>query len=483
MEKFAKPALNNFIELVLSNEGRIRYIEPDAPTSMFPSTCNPSIVYDEKKDCFWLNIRKTSYTLHCTNNSTKNPAGHWGPLIYSICSDRGNRLETKNSLCCLNDPLTDEFKYTELEEQTSWTPQWEFVGREDARLTIWNDELYYSYLVRDDNSTGVGRLHVAKYQDGKLIDDKRLPSDKKDELYCVKNWMPVSDKPFYYVTMSDPATTYDANDNKFFERIKKNVFAGFDMPRGSTQVIPYLEGYLAIVHTCQMWYTPNGRKDARYLHSFVYFDKEFNLIQRSPLFSFLDRPVEFCCGLTRKNNELYITLALQDNVSFILVTSQNVVNDLLNGRISFKEKVSGVFSTTCTQKDNFDYAKMLYDKKDFSGAYTFFTRGIDMFEHTYSERYYLARCIADFGKRDHYEQALWYRCIEEDDCNPEGLIALAMFYHCRHQYAAANYWAEKAMANIHRYSGIYYTKDAILNLYGKVKQQNCNGSGTWKKCF
>lgn len=478
-ERFTKPDINNFVEYCSNFGATLRYIEPFEQNSLFPSTANPSIVYDEQRDCFWLNIRKTSYTLHTTNKDY-NPGGHWGDLIYSICSDRGSRLETTNAVACMKDPMFSNFEYKYIKE-IDRPHIWDFVGNEDVRLAVWDNKLYETYIIRDDNKTGVSRVHYSEL-DPETMEEKtnvRLPGRNNDTSYCEKNWMPVADRPFTFISEADP-------EHKFLKE--------FDMMRGSSQLVPYKDGYVSVVHTCQMWYSPNGRKSARYLHAFAYFDNELKLKKISRLFSFMNRPVEFCCGLTRKGENFYITFSLQDNVSYILKTKEEPIDRTFNGLGKYERSYEW-FGDCCTQKDNFDYAMKLFKKKDYSGAYTFFSRGIDMFQYTdrnepeeyndvYKERFYLARCIAELGKRDHYELALWYRLIEYDDIRPEGLMALAMYFYCRHQYSAAYYYGKKAMDNIGRYSGIYYSLKAMNYNWKLIQQQNKNGiEGEWKKVF
>lgn len=474
-ERFIKPSINNFVEHSSLFGATLRYIEPFEQNSLFPSTANPSIVYDEHRDCFWLNIRKTSYTLHTTNKDY-NPGGHWGDLIYSICSDRGSRLETTNAVACLKDPMTSNFEYKYIKELER--PHiWDFVGNEDVRLAIWDNKLYETYIIRDDNKTGVSRVHYSEL-DPETMEEKtkvRLPGRNNDTSYCEKNWMPVADRPFTFISEADP-------EHKFLKE--------FDMMRGSSQLVPFKDGYVSIVHTCQMWYSPNGRKSARYLHAFAYFDNELKLKKVSRLFSFLNRPVEFCCGLTRKGKDFYITFSLQDNISYILKIKEKVIEQIDNVQDwEYSNNWYGDWiGEGCPQKVNFDYAMYLFNKKDYSGAYTFFSRGIDMFqdkgENVYKERFYLARCIAELGKRDHYELALWFRLLEYDDIRPEGLMATAMYFFCRNQFGAAYYYGKKAMDNIDRYSGVYYSKKGMENCWHNIQQMNKNGiDGEWKKAF
>lgn len=487
MSRFKLPQFTHFVDLVLQNNGKVRYIEPFQQNSLFPGTANPSICFDENNNCFWLNIRKVSYTLHSTKKPFENSAAHWGALCYSICSDRGNLLETQNAVCKLKDPMNSDFRYKYIQE-IERPHIWNFRNNEDVRLVCWNNKLYESYIIRDDNKTGVSRTWISELDTNSMkeLNKQRLPASEKDTEYCVKNSQPIVDKPFNWVMLSNPTTVYNLNTNKFTrkQKIKTLHDQNFDMFRGSSQIIPLEDGtYLTIVHTAEMWWSPNKRKDARYLHCFLVYDKDFNIIKQSPLFSFNDMTIEFCCGMCKKYNKIYITFALLDNVSYILETDIDFINQFIDSKIVNKKNTKGIFSPNCTQKELFDYGMQLYDKKDLAGAYTYFLKSCDLFTDNYKEKFMLGRCIADLGKRDQFEQNLWIRAIMANENDPSCLMALAMYYYCRNDFAMAYYWGKKSMDNIQSYSGLYYTVDALNNLWNKIQQTNGPGIGMWTKAF
>lgn len=474
MSKFVKPTITNFADY-----GKKRYIDTYKPNSLFPSTCNPSIVYNKEEDTYYLNIRRTSYILHASK-SEYNPGGHWGPLIYSISSKRGNLLETENAICKLKDPMKDPFNYIEV-DKLPHKGQWEFRGLEDIRLSYWNNSIYASPVVRDDNTTGIGRIHALKLKGGKIVKDTKLSVLNNE--YCVKNLMPVEDRAFTYVYSTNPmvVVTYDETGkivNKIqHDKLDIEQWKEFDMLRGSTQAVPFEDGYAFIVHSCQMWYTPNHRKDARYMHCAVYTDKEFNIKKVSPMFTFEDFPVEFCCGLTINNDKVYITYALQDNVSYILEVTRDTFSALLNNQL---EPIKGMNQMSFNEM--LDKGYQLFKKKDFSGAYTWFCKAVDIYG-MYEARFWMARCISEFGERDLYERNLWSRVVEYDANRPEGNMALAMYFYCRWDYALAYLFGKKAMDNMDRFTGIYYSKDAMYNLWNNIQQQNGAGKGQWNKAF
>ena len=65
---------------------------------------------------------------------------------------------------------------------------------------------------------------------------------------------------------------------------------------GGSQVIPFHQGYLAIVHEARQ--IP-GRPTRYYLHRFVSWDADFNIVKISKPFGFHEKTIEYAMGLCR----------------------------------------------------------------------------------------------------------------------------------------------------------------------------------------
>jgi hypothetical protein len=88
--------------------------------------------------------------------------------------------------------------------------------------------------------------------------------------------------------------------------------------RGGSQIIPYKDYYISLVHTTYLFKSPAGRKDGIYRHRFIVFNKDFNIVKITPEFSFLGADVEFSIGMTEYNNDILITFGFQDNAAYLL---------------------------------------------------------------------------------------------------------------------------------------------------------------------
>lgn len=453
--ELTKPAFSHFVAHCLARGGHINRTGFNERDTYFPSYCNPSIYWDEKDGQFLLIQRTVSYFLHASKG---NYWDAWGPLHYIIPQERGRFLETRNYMGQSSDPINKGFIFFPIEMKDR-VHQWEFHGLEDARCVRWNDKLYAIGVRRDDNPHGVGRMEMCELDENyREVKSVKLKGPNGDTQYCIKNWMPVTDCPNWFIHQAaNPTILVGVNPDtgeisSIIERPSdKKYFEGFDMPRGSSQCIPWRDDHhLCLIHTCQMWYTGNKRKFARYLHAFIEYDKDWNIVKVSPMFSFDDMLVEFCTGMTRKDNNIYISFALQDNVSYVLETDAVTISDFLDATSDWAQYKSEdithtVWDKNTTQEQLYNYANALYEEGDMAGAYTWFTKSIDLFPHTYNERFMATRCIANLGHRDDTERALWIDVIEEDRERPEGYIAMAMYHFCRNNYREAQFFIDLAV--------------------------------------
>jgi len=250
-------------------------------------------------------------------------------------------LRTVNYIAELNTDL-DIIHYSKIDTSKfdTYTPQWEFVGLEDVRLIQWNNKIYGIGVRRDLDTIGTGRMELTELQfDGaevREISRYRIPGPLPDKEYCMKNCTPIEDKPFHLLKWTNPTCLMkfdpDGKETITYET-SKHIPTYNDM-RGGSQVICYEGGYLTLVHETDLYSSEQGKKDATYRHRFIVWDQEFKIKKVSPLFSFLNMKIEFCCGIAKYQDNFLITFGAQDNTGYILKISQSVVEDFINGRIN-----------------------------------------------------------------------------------------------------------------------------------------------------
>jgi hypothetical protein len=318
-----------FAKKVIEAGGDLKPLLVDASLTGGTGLCNPSIFADGDK--LLVNIRHVGYTLfHSEKKIFTHP---WGPCQY-VHPENDVVLRTTNYMGELDNDLNIKY-YSKVDTSLlDVKPIWEFVGLEDARVVRWNDKLYLCGVRRDTTTNGEGRMELSEIQhtgtEFKEISRYRIPAPGPNNSYCEKNWMPVLDTPYRYVKWCNPTEVVDVD---FENKITKTSFTGpgfvpmeFDC-RGGSQVLKYKGYYFALVHQCHLYKSEVGRKDARYRHLFVVWDKDWNVVRYGNPFSFLEGEIEFVSGATFWKNDLLITFGFQDNSAFILRVPQSMVEE------------------------------------------------------------------------------------------------------------------------------------------------------------
>lgn len=304
---------------------------------------NPSVYVNNGK--LMCNIRHVNYTLY--HSEVKKFQHRYGPLQY-LHPENDRHLRTWNYLATLNPDCSVR---TVAKVDTSLLdvePIWEFVGLEDARLFNWNDRLYLSGVRRDTTTNGQGRMELSEIQGredwAKELTRQRIPAPGANNTYCEKNWMPVLDQPFHYVKWSNPTEVVryepDTKTTHTVHLAESTYIPNLPDFRGSSQVIPYGDYYLALTHEVDLTKHETGEKDAVYLHRFLVWDRDWNLIKYTDSFNFLRGDIEFCCGAAWWQGDLLISFGFQDNAAFILRMPKTALDQLIWGGESLTKDVT-----------------------------------------------------------------------------------------------------------------------------------------------
>ena len=119
---------------------------------------NPSIYRWRGEYCAIL--RSVNYVIY---HSESKQQGHpWGHLLY-LHPENDAHLRTNNYFCRFNPDLSlHTIQPIDTSEFDTYTPKWQFVGLEDARLFEWDDRLYMCGVRRDTNPDGQGRMEMSE---------------------------------------------------------------------------------------------------------------------------------------------------------------------------------------------------------------------------------------------------------------------------------------------------------------------------------
>jgi hypothetical protein len=321
----------NFVKYALELGGSIHPLILPIEELKGPSLTNPSIYNDNGK--LLVNLRNINYTLyHSEKNKYEN---HWGPLVY-IHPENDMHLRTWNYLCEMDENMRIK-SYSKM--NTSDFPDqelWEFVGLEDCRIVRWNEKLYVSGVRRDLDTVGTGRMELCEIQiingNVKQVSQFRIPTPVDKNSYCEKNWMPILDLPYHYVKWTNGTEVVKVNpETETCEQVHLQQWKDLNCGdlRGGSQIIPFGEYRMCLIHETFLYNSKAGRKDGTYRHRFVIWDKNWNIVKISPEFSFMEAKIEFCCGLCEYKDDYLMTFGFQDNAAYLLRVSKETVKNFI----------------------------------------------------------------------------------------------------------------------------------------------------------
>lgn len=328
--------INNFAKIALDAGGSIHPLIIPAELTNGTGLMNPSILIDNGK--ILVLVRHVNYTFY---HSEKKLFQHqWGPLTY-LHPENDMHLRTINYYCEMDENL-NMTRYTKIDMSKfdTYEPQWDFVGLEDARLVRWDGKLYITGVRRDTTTNGQGRMELSEIEvtdtEVKEVSRFRIPAPNNPNSYCEKNWMPILDMPYHYVKWSNPTEVVKADpltQSCTTVVLKPPVDLHSGDLRGGSQVISYKDKYLALTHEVRLFNSEVGRKDARYFHGLLLWDKDWNILKYSGIFDMMDAHVEFSTGMTLHNGNFLIPFGFQDNAAYILKVPEKCLVDLFLGKV------------------------------------------------------------------------------------------------------------------------------------------------------
>lgn len=326
--------VDNLVKLSLEDGGKISPLIIPGELTDGTGLCNPSIFINSNNEIL-VNVRHVQYTIYHSEFDQKYWC-MWGPLAYLNPED-DITLRTYNYLCKLNPDTLEINEYKKVDtSKHDIKPNWEFIGLEDTRIVIWDNTLYLSGVRRDIKDDGEGRMELCEIE----WNDKECKEVTRDRIlppthsYVEKNWAPILDMPYHYLKWTFPleivkpkfstkrtskAPNGDITILDSEVVITKNQYIpNIRDQRGSSQVIPFENGRVAVLHECNFWYNSNNKKDAHYYHRFIFWDKDWNVTKITEPFKFMGARIEFCVGLAQKDKDFLLTFGYQDNAAYVL---------------------------------------------------------------------------------------------------------------------------------------------------------------------
>lgn len=258
-----------------------------------------------------------------TANYTVTPDG----ARYHI--QKGSSVHTRNFLLTLD----DEFDVTSSSEilPPHDMPEPVFpavLGFEDMRLTEWQGSLWTSSTVRESNPQGLCEQFLARIEPAHIgaarLADWRVMRPEH-QLTHEKNWMPwrCSDE-LQFLASCDPSQVRDPYGKLISESRPPASLAHF---RGGSQVIPFGDGWLAVVHEVSI-----AGSARTYLHRFIKLDRAGTVLGISPRHFLLRKGIEFVAGLAWHPNgeQLLVSFGVNDAESWLATISSSDIEASLH---------------------------------------------------------------------------------------------------------------------------------------------------------
>lgn len=314
------------VNTVLNDGGDIEPILIDPALTGGTGIFNPSLILTEKRRL--LTIRRCQVTVWHTEKLKYQHS--LAPIVY-LNPENDISLTSSNFIMKIGDDLKT-YDPVKVNMKLDVTPQWDFKGLEDPRIVEWDGKLLLCGGRRDTNPTGIGRLEITEIDPITFEEISRKRFEPPVNTYCEKNWMPVNDLPWHFVKWTNPTEVMkvDWNTGECKQTVyKTNPRFTFENFRGGSNVIDVGQLRMCIVHITRMSKSDAGKKNAKYTHCVVVWDKDWNLVSISDEFSFMNTEIEFCCGLAREGEDFIIGFGVQDNSAHLMRMKKSTMEKLV----------------------------------------------------------------------------------------------------------------------------------------------------------
>ncbi len=251
----------------------------------FKNGCNPSVC--RFNDKLYVNVRCSNYYF--------DRFQQWFLLGSNDYKPNSSEIITENVMAVFSDwddLQSLEFKPVRFHGFPEKARYKHPKGAEDMRIFAVGDELFGSASVCEFSPDGIPQIMIgeitAKIGCYELSNCRIIASH--DQTRPEKNWMPVvRNDVLRFVYSVDPLRVVDAEGRGVSEY---QPSLALDHIRGGSQLVPYDDNYIALVHERSIISTIKY-----YRHRFIKFDKDLKTTAISPAFSFLGRRIEFAAGL------------------------------------------------------------------------------------------------------------------------------------------------------------------------------------------
>lgn len=202
------------------------------------------------------------------------------------------------------------------------------IGMEDIRLFNWNNQWWGTTSIMDSLPFFSPKIHLFHSDDNFQVREIIKLRGSNNEGQCEKNWLPfVQDNEVYVIYSWDPFQLKKPNLETGECPIIKEYKCSLNLKtfRGSAGPLKYKDGYLAVIHEVIF------SSQRHYHHRFVYLDADFNITGVTLPFYFINRDIEYCCGLAWALNgeDLILSMGIGDCQAYLITIQSDLVDQRL----------------------------------------------------------------------------------------------------------------------------------------------------------
>jgi hypothetical protein len=258
---------------------------------------NPSIL-KHPSGGYEINVRSVNYK--------------WEPQGPFKCTilDNSGKVNTKNFYVRLDDNLNVVSRVPVSLDVLPPPPYYsKITGIEDLRIFRWKGKLYAIGMSTQYNAQTVPRQVLIEMDDGKP--KKVVPLEYSLPGTCEKNWMPISGtEDMLIIYKCHPFTVLKLDpDTGTISKTKEDVpLLNFGDWKGSSQVIPYNDGWVFVIHEIAC----PANSPRVYWHRLVLMDKNMTIQKFTEPFCFTKVGVEYCAGIAEYRDGVVISFGVED---------------------------------------------------------------------------------------------------------------------------------------------------------------------------
>lgn len=246
-----------------------------------------------------------------------------------VTLDDSNVIRTRNVLVNLDADFTITSTREINDSVCTGTPVFPVHGLEDVRLFCVNDQWMISATMRQHRSDGLCEIVYGQLDDNIVTSSAIIPSPLPGR--HEKNWMPVHQhfrsewiwnvQPVVRVIVDEITNSYLTHP-PVSRVIPTNL-------RGGSQVMPWRDGWLCVVHDV-VWHPTTSGDRREYRHFFAYMSRDWTTVTVSRPFLFGHSGIEFCAGIAQTHGGVVMSYGLEDREAYLMVIPHSVVDDLLS---------------------------------------------------------------------------------------------------------------------------------------------------------